>query len=54
MKKLIEWIMYSLDIEMAQKLPIAVSSFFFTKSKINTFSCIKNTYDTLCEGMKDV
>ena len=25
MKKLIEWIMYSLDIEMAQKLPIAVS-----------------------------
>ena len=26
MRKLIEWIMYSLDIEMAQKLPIAVGS----------------------------
>ena len=25
-RKLIEWILYSLDVEMAQKLPIAVSS----------------------------
>lgn len=25
MRKLTEWIMYSLDIEMAQQLPIAVS-----------------------------
>ena len=25
MRKLVEWIMYSLDIEMAQQLPIAVS-----------------------------
>lgn len=25
MRKLVEWILYSLDIEMAQKLPIAVS-----------------------------
>ena len=31
-RKLIEWILYSLDVEMAQKLPIAVSSVsVFTK-----------------------
>ena len=37
MKKLIEWILYSLDIEMAQKLPIAVSGdwFFFTTSMMS-------------------
>ena len=50
MKKLIEWIMYSLDIEMAQKLPIAVSF------SLNQYILLhlKNLWHTLREGVKHV
>ena len=46
MKKLIEWIMYSLDIEMAQKLPIAVSFLFLLNQYVPL--ALKKTYGTLC------
>lgn len=38
MKKLVEWIRYSLDIENAQRLPIAVSYVtFLLKECLNSF-----------------
>ena len=56
-RKLIEWILYSLDVEMAQKLPIAVSS-VTVFNKINRRTChepwsFPQTYKIHCSLTKE-